>query len=97
MARYDEFATVDAWQITSRIIVSGLLLPSGLRFLALAIVFRTLDNSEDYKLVFAGCLALATLALALCLTFWKSGAPTWKHKVAVALVSLPAALELVIR
>ena len=97
MLRNEAFSTVMAWQRTSRIIVSGLLLVSAFQFLAAAVVYGTLGNTEADKLTFAGCLVFATLAFALCVAFWKSGAPTWKHKVAVALVALPAALSIIAR
>ena len=49
-------------------------------------------------LALAGVVTLFVgIAFALALAFRKSGAPTWKHKAAVAVVALPAALSLAIR
>lgn len=97
MRQNDSFTRVVAWERTSRIVVVGLLFLSGLQFLAAAVVYRELGENEADKLIFAGCLLFAEIAFALGLAFWKSGAPTWKHKAAVAVVALPAALSLVLR
>ncbi|CAN5404771.1 hypothetical protein BH10PSE14_BH10PSE14_39700 [soil metagenome] len=97
MRRADEFTTMRAWAQSLRIMVLCLLFLSAARFLATALVFRALGHSEADKLVFAGCLVLAALAAGLGLAFRKAGAPTWKHKVAVAIVALPAALSLALR
>jgi len=94
MRRQDEFTTVQAWQSTSRIVISGLLILNACQFLAVAVIYRALGSSETDKLVFAGFLILAALASALCIAFWKTGAPTWRHKLAVAVVVLPAALSM---
>jgi hypothetical protein len=97
MRQNDSFMTVAAWEFTSRIVITGLLILNGLQFLAAAVVYRTLGTSEADKLIFAGSLLFAGIAFALALAFRKSGAPTWKHKAAVAVVALPAALSLAIR
>jgi drug/metabolite transporter (DMT)-like permease len=92
-----EFTTLVAWQRASRILISGLLLVSAMQFVAAAIVYRTLGSSDTDTLIFAGCLVLAAIALAMCVSFWRSGAPTWKHKLAIALIALPAAIGMITR
>ena len=67
------------------------------QFLAAALVYRTVGRSETDMLLFAGCLMMAGFAFALGLAFRKSGAPTWKHRLAVAVVALPAAISLLLR
>ncbi|WP_156930306.1 hypothetical protein [Sphingomonas jaspsi] len=93
----DEFATAKAWEQSSRIIVLVLLFLSGLQFLAAAIVFGSLGTSETDRLLTSGFLVLSGVAFALGLAFRKFGAPTWKHKLAVAILVLPAALSLLVR
>ncbi len=97
MRQNDSYTPVVAWERTTRIVIVGLLVLSGLQFLAAAVVYRTLGTSENDNLIFAGSLFFAGFAFALARAFRKSGAPTWKHKAAVAVVALPAALSLVIR
>ncbi|RYY26498.1 MAG: hypothetical protein EOP62_10245 [Sphingomonadales bacterium] len=97
MRQNDSLMTVMAWQQTSRFVVLGLLFLSGCQFLAAALVYRTVGRSETDTLIFAGCLMMAGFAFALGLAFRKSGAPTWKHKLAVAVVALPAAISLLLR
>jgi uncharacterized PurR-regulated membrane protein YhhQ (DUF165 family) len=96
MRRHDEFTTVEAWRSTSRIVISGLLILSAFQFLAGAVIYRVLGSSETEKLLFAGFLIFAALAAALCIAFWKTGAPTWKDKLAVAIVVVPAALRIMV-
>lgn len=96
MLRNDETSTLMVWQRSFRLVVASLLLLSALQFLANSIVYRTLGSTEADKLIFAGSLVFAAVAFALCVAFWKSGAPTWKHKVAVAIVALPAVLNVLI-
>jgi uncharacterized PurR-regulated membrane protein YhhQ (DUF165 family) len=97
MKRSDQVATAMAWERTSRIFVLGLLFLSALQFLTGAIVYGTLGQAETDKLVFAGCVLFTALAVGVGVAFRKSGAPTWKHKLAVASVALPAALSLLPR
>lgn len=97
MRQDDSFATVVAWGRASRIVIMGLLALSGLQFLSAAVIYGTLGTSEADKWIFAGSLLFAGSAFALAFAFRKSGAPTWKHKAAVAVVALPAALSLVMR
>ena len=97
MRQSDRFTVMVAWQHTTRIVTVGLLVLSGVQFLAAAVVYRTLGTSENDNLIFAGSLLFAGTAFALALAFRKSGAPTWKHKSAVAVVALPAALSLIMR
>lgn len=97
MLRDEKLKTDTAWQRTSRIVISGLLLLSAAQFVAAAVVYRSLGNSETDTLLFAGCLVFAALAFALCVAFWNSGAPTWKHKMAVAFVALPAVISIITR
>lgn len=93
----DEFATARAWEQLSRLAVLGLLFLSSFQFLVTAIVFGSLGKSDADKLITAGCLLFAGVAFALGLAFRKVGAPTWKHKLVVAIVALPAALTLLTR
>ena len=93
----DEFATVRAWEDLARLAVLGLLFLSSLQFLVTAVVFGSLARSETDKLMTAGCVLLACVAFTLGLAFRKVGAPTWKHKLAVGIVALPAALTLLTR
>lgn len=97
MRQNDSFTTVVAWERTTRIVIVGLLVLSGVQFLAAAVVYRALGVSENDNLIFAGSLLFAGTAFALAIAFRRSGAPTWKHKAAVAVVVLPAALSLVMR
>ena len=71
-----------------------LLFLSSVQFIAVAIVFGASGKTEGDKLISAGCTAFAGFALALGLAFCKAGAPTWRHKLAVAVVALPAALTI---
>ena len=93
----DEIETLHVWRSGSRLVVLGLLFLSALQFLAFAIVTRTLGNTENDNVIFAGSMLLAGLALALGISFRKVGAPTWKHKVAVALIAAPAAISVFVR
>jgi hypothetical protein len=97
MRHDNSFTKVVAWERTTRILTVFLLILSGVQFLAAAIVYRALGTDEADRLIFAGSLLFAGLAFAFALAFWKSGAPTWKHKVVVAVVALPAALTLIMR
>lgn len=92
--RKDELAAVEAWYASSRIVVLGLLFLSSMQFLSVAIIVSALGQTPDDKLIFAGSLLFAAVALAAGLAFRKVGAPTWKHKVVVALITLPAALSI---
>lgn len=80
-----------------RWIVLILLGLSALQFLFAAIVFGFLVDTEDGKQLSAIFILLFGVALALAVAFRKSGAPTWKHKLAVAVIALPAALQLVLQ
>jgi hypothetical protein len=93
----DEFAVARYWGQASRIIALGLLFLSSVQFLAATIVLGTLGKTEADKLISAGCTLFAGVAFALGLAFRRVGAPTWKHKLAVALVALPAALTVIMR
>lgn len=92
----DQFAAIKALERSGRAILTGLLGLSALQFLTLAIVYGTLGQSSTDRLVFAGGLLAAGIALAVALAFWKSGAPTWKHKLAVFVIALPAASSLLL-
>ena len=93
----DEFATARTWDQVSRIMVLGLLFLSSAQFLLAAVAFGALGKTETDKFISGGCILLAGVALALGLAFRKVGAPTWKHKLAVALIVLPAALSILTR
>jgi hypothetical protein len=95
MRQNDNFTAV-AWNGATRIVVVGLLVLSGFQFLSIAVVYRTLGASENDNMIFAGSLLFAGAAFAFALAFRKAGAPTWKHKAAVAVIAFPAALSLVI-
>lgn len=93
----DETEILRNWNSAIRVIILSLLFFSAFQFLAFAIVIRAFGTTEDEKLIFAGCMLLAGIAFALGVAFRKSGAPTWKHKVAVALVAAPAAVSIFMR
>jgi hypothetical protein len=93
----DEFANARAWEQLARRAVLGLLFLSSFQFLVTAFAFGSLAKSGTGKLITGGCVLFAGVAFALGLTFRKVGAPTWKHKLAVGIVALPAALTLLTR
>ena len=97
MMKADEFATARAWEQLARLVVLGLLFLSSLQLLITAVVVGSLGKSETDKLIVAGCVLFASVAFGLALAFRKVGARTWKHKVAVGIVALPAALTLLTR
>ena len=97
MRQNGSYTSIVVGERTTRIIIVGLLFLSGFQFLAAAVVYRTLSTGEDDNLIFAGSLLFAGLAFALARAFRNSGAPTWKHKAAVAFVALPAVWSLIIR
>ena len=90
-------ASAHPWELSYRVLVLCLLFVSALEWLAAAILYSTLGTTETDKLVCAGCLVLAGLAVGLGVAFRKTGAPTWKHKTAVAIVSIPAIIGMISR
>lgn len=80
-----------------RWIVLILLGFSAFQFLFTAIVLGFLVDTADGKLLSAAFFLLFGVALTLAIAFRKSGAPTWKHKVAVGVIVVPAALKLLLQ
>ena len=90
-----ELEVVRSRDQASRNLVLGLLFLSAAFFLFAAILFGTLGATEEDKLITAACVLFAGAAFALGLAFRSVGAPTWKHKLAVAFFALPAALLII--
>ena len=93
----DELAAAKAWEQSSRILVLTLLFSSSVQFLVAGLVFRTIGESANDTIIGSASMLLAGVAFALGLAFRKVGAPTWKHKIAVAAVAVPAALSVLTR
>ena len=97
MIHSDNLSTIKMWERSSRILVLFLLGLSALQFLSGAILYGSLGQTETDKLICAAFGLLAGLALATAMSFRKSGAPTWKHKLVVAVIAAPAAMTMLTR